>query len=78
MGTHSVTILEQLARAHDQAGQVLVAAPVLGRPEAAAAGQLGIVPAGPRRRDREARAAVFDPSAGARSTAARIPPAPPR
>jgi 3-hydroxyisobutyrate dehydrogenase-like beta-hydroxyacid dehydrogenase len=48
MGTHGVTILEQLARAHDQAGQILVAAPVLGRPEAAAAGQLGIVPAGPR------------------------------
>jgi 3-hydroxyisobutyrate dehydrogenase-like beta-hydroxyacid dehydrogenase len=48
MGTHGVTILDRLAKLHDEAGQVLVAAPVLGRPEAAAAGQLGIVPAGPR------------------------------
>ena len=47
MGTHSVTALAKLAEAHDAAGQVLVAAPVLGRPDAAAAGQLGVVPAGP-------------------------------
>ena len=47
MGTHSVTALVELQKMHDKAGQVLVAAPVLGRPDAAAAGQLGIVPAGP-------------------------------
>ncbi len=48
MGTHGVSILDRLAKLHGEAGQVLVAAPVLGRPEAAASGQLGIVPAGPR------------------------------
>jgi 3-hydroxyisobutyrate dehydrogenase-like beta-hydroxyacid dehydrogenase len=47
MGTHSVTALSELEKTHQEAGQVLVAAPVLGRPDAAAAGQLGIVPAGP-------------------------------
>jgi len=47
MGTHSVTALAELDAAHKAAGQILVAAPVLGRPDAAAAGQLGIVPAGP-------------------------------
>ena len=35
------------ARAHERANQALVAAPVLGRPDLAAAGQLGIVVAGP-------------------------------
>lgn len=47
MGTHSVAALGALAARHEDAGQVLVAAPVLGRPDAAAAGQLGIVAAGP-------------------------------
>jgi 3-hydroxyisobutyrate dehydrogenase-like beta-hydroxyacid dehydrogenase len=47
MGTHSVSALREIGVLHEAAGQVLVAAPVLGRPEAAAAGQLGIVPAGP-------------------------------
>lgn len=47
MGTHSVTALTELAETHAAAGQLLVAAPVLGRPDAAAAGQLGVVPAGP-------------------------------
>ncbi len=48
MGTHSVAALREIQAAHDQGGQVLVAAPVLGRPEAAAAGQVGIVAAGPK------------------------------
>jgi 3-hydroxyisobutyrate dehydrogenase-like beta-hydroxyacid dehydrogenase len=48
MGTHSVAALREIGPAHDQAGIVLVAAPVLGRPEAAAAGQIGIVAAGPK------------------------------
>lgn len=47
MGTHSVGALKEISALHDQAKQILVAAPVLGRPDAAAAGQLGIVPAGP-------------------------------
>jgi len=47
MGTHSVTALAELEAAHKAAGQTLVATPVLGRPDAAAAGQLGLVAAGP-------------------------------
>jgi len=47
MGTHSVAALREIAGAHDKAGLVLVAAPVLGRPEAAAAGQVGVVAGGP-------------------------------
>jgi 3-hydroxyisobutyrate dehydrogenase-like beta-hydroxyacid dehydrogenase len=47
MGTHSVPAIQALAAAHAQSRQRLVVAPVLGRPEAAAAGQLGIVAAGP-------------------------------
>jgi 3-hydroxyisobutyrate dehydrogenase-like beta-hydroxyacid dehydrogenase len=48
MGTHSVAVLREIGAAHDKGGQVLVAAPVLGRPEAAAAGQVGVVAAGPK------------------------------
>lgn len=47
MGTHSVAISRRAAAIHRDAGQVYVAAPVLGRPDAAAAGELGIVTAGP-------------------------------
>jgi 3-hydroxyisobutyrate dehydrogenase-like beta-hydroxyacid dehydrogenase len=47
MGTHGVAAIRALAAAHAEAKQNLVAAPVLGRPDAAAAGQLGIVAAGP-------------------------------
>ena len=47
MGTHGVGAIKGLARAHAEAGQTLVAAPVLGRPDVAAAGQLGIVAGGP-------------------------------
>jgi len=36
-----------MADLHEKAGQTLVAAPVLGRPDLAASGQLGIVAAGP-------------------------------
>ncbi len=46
MGTHSVAALLELKERHDAAGHRFVAAPVLGRPDAAAAGQLGIVPGG--------------------------------
>jgi 3-hydroxyisobutyrate dehydrogenase-like beta-hydroxyacid dehydrogenase len=47
MGTHGVSAVRTLTERHAEAGQVLVAAPVLGRPDVAAAGQLGIVAAGP-------------------------------
>lgn len=47
MGTYGVGAIRTLAAAHAKANQFLVAAPVLGRPDLAAAGQLGIVTAGP-------------------------------
>lgn len=48
MGTHSVDALTQVNETHDNAGQILIACPVLGRPDAVAAGQAGLVPAGPQ------------------------------
>jgi len=47
MGTHGVAVIRELEARHAAAGQTLVAAPVLGRPDLAASGQLGIVAAGP-------------------------------
>jgi len=47
MGTHGVGVVQKLTPAHAEAGQTLVASPVLGRPDMAASGQLGIVAAGP-------------------------------
>ncbi len=47
MGTHGVAAIRALAAAHAEANQILVAAHVLGRPDLAASGQLGIVTAGP-------------------------------
>lgn len=47
MGTHGVAAVRQLEARHREAGQTLVAAPVLGRPDLAATGQLGIVAGGP-------------------------------
>jgi 3-hydroxyisobutyrate dehydrogenase-like beta-hydroxyacid dehydrogenase len=47
MGTYGVATIRALAEAHETAGQSLVAAPVLGRPDLAASGQLGVVVAGP-------------------------------
>ncbi len=46
MGTHGLGAIRLVAAAHAEAKQALVAAPVLGRPDIAAAGQLGIVAAG--------------------------------
>lgn len=46
MGTHSVEIVRKLTQLHTDADQVFIAAHVLGRPDMAASGQLGIVPAG--------------------------------
>jgi 3-hydroxyisobutyrate dehydrogenase-like beta-hydroxyacid dehydrogenase len=47
MSTISPALSERLTQAHAQAGQSYVAAPVLGRPEAAAAAKLFILAAGP-------------------------------
>lgn len=44
--TISVALSEKLAAAHAEAGQRFVSAPVFGRPEAAAAGQLFVIAAG--------------------------------
>jgi 3-hydroxyisobutyrate dehydrogenase-like beta-hydroxyacid dehydrogenase len=46
-GTHGVGIVGRLQAAHAQAGQILIASPMLGRPEAVASGQAGAVVAGP-------------------------------
>jgi 3-hydroxyisobutyrate dehydrogenase-like beta-hydroxyacid dehydrogenase len=47
MGTYGIGTIRALEKAHADAKQTLLAVPVLGRPDLAAAGQLGIVPAGP-------------------------------
>ena len=47
MGTYGVATIQKLSRLHAESQQTLVAAPVLGRPDLAASGQLGIVVAGP-------------------------------
>jgi len=46
-GTHGVTIIQKLAAQHQERGQILVTAPMLGRPEVVASGQAGVVTAGP-------------------------------
>jgi 3-hydroxyisobutyrate dehydrogenase-like beta-hydroxyacid dehydrogenase len=46
-GTHGVSIVERLIDAHQKNGQVLVSCTVLGRPDRAAEGKLGLIPAGP-------------------------------
>lgn len=48
MGTHGTTAIRAAQERHEKSGQILVGAPVLGRPDAAANGQLGIVIAGPQ------------------------------
>ena len=46
-GTHGIDIIRRLTAAHRDAGQVLIAGHVLGRPDLAAEGKLTIVPGGP-------------------------------
>jgi 3-hydroxyisobutyrate dehydrogenase-like beta-hydroxyacid dehydrogenase len=46
-GTHGIAVIRKLKAAHAGRGQVLVTAPMLGRPEMVASGQAGIVIAGP-------------------------------
>src|SRR3546814_16223897 len=74
MGTHQIAAIEELARAHAAAGQTLVAAPVLGRPEMAAAGLLGIIAGGPA--DTLARVQPLLDAIGARPFPARPQPRP--
>jgi 3-hydroxyisobutyrate dehydrogenase-like beta-hydroxyacid dehydrogenase len=47
-GTHSVAAIQELKSLHGAAGQVLLAAPMFGRPDMVAAGQAGTVIAGPK------------------------------
>jgi 3-hydroxyisobutyrate dehydrogenase-like beta-hydroxyacid dehydrogenase len=72
MGTHGVAVVRQLEARHREAGQTLVAAPVLGRPDLAASGQLGIVVAGPE--DAVARCNELLKSLGRRIFAAGLKP----
>ena len=46
-GTHGVRAIEAVAAAHARHEQILVSCPVLGRPERAAEGKLGLIAAGP-------------------------------
>ena len=72
MGTHGVAVVRQLEAAHRAAGQTLVAAPVLGRPDLAATGQLGIVVGGPE--EAVARCTVLLQSMGRRIFSAGVKP----
>jgi 3-hydroxyisobutyrate dehydrogenase-like beta-hydroxyacid dehydrogenase len=47
-GTHSIAGIKKLAAVHKAAGQVMIASPMLGRPEVVAAGQAGMVLGGPK------------------------------
>lgn len=47
MGTHGLALVKALDKAHAEAGQVMVSAPVMGRPPVADAGELGILAGGP-------------------------------
>jgi 3-hydroxyisobutyrate dehydrogenase-like beta-hydroxyacid dehydrogenase len=54
MSTISVALSDRLSQAHGRAGRAYIAAPVFGRPDAAAAGKLFIVAAGPAKTSRVA------------------------
>jgi len=47
-GTHSVAAIRKLEELHSEAGQILIATPILGRPEVVAAGQASMVVGGPK------------------------------
>jgi 3-hydroxyisobutyrate dehydrogenase-like beta-hydroxyacid dehydrogenase len=47
-GTHSVACIQRLKKLHADAGQVLIATPMLGRPDVVSAGQAGMVLGGPK------------------------------
>jgi 3-hydroxyisobutyrate dehydrogenase-like beta-hydroxyacid dehydrogenase len=72
MGTHQIGAIRALAEAHASAGQTLVAAPVIGRPEAVVAGRLGIIAGGPA--DAIARVRPLFDALGRRTFAAGTDP----
>ena len=74
MGTYGVATIRTLAAEHAQAKQILVAAPVLGRPDLAASGKLGIVPPGRQKLWSAVRRCSRSSDAG-RSQPANIPEA---
>jgi 3-hydroxyisobutyrate dehydrogenase-like beta-hydroxyacid dehydrogenase len=72
MGTHSVAALREIEAVHAGSGHAFVAAPVLGRPEAAAAGQVGVVAGGPK--DAVAKVAALFALIGRRTFDAGVKP----
>jgi hypothetical protein len=72
-GTHSVAVIRALNAAHAAAGQVMIASPMLGRPEVVASGQAGVVIGGPAESLRRCRP-LFD-AIGRRSFEAGTDPA---
>lgn len=48
MGTHGIPAINHAEQAHGDAGQSFIVCPVLGRPDLAAEGLLGLVPGGPK------------------------------
>jgi 3-hydroxyisobutyrate dehydrogenase-like beta-hydroxyacid dehydrogenase len=46
-GTHGVDAVQRVAAAHAKRGQAMISCTVLGRPDRAEAGKLGLIPAGP-------------------------------
>ena len=75
-GTHSVAAIEQLTAIHAEAGQILIASPMLGRPEVVAAGGAGIVVGGPADAVARCRRAVHGDRAARHRGRRRCRPAP--
>lgn len=73
MGTHGLALVKALDQAHSEAGQVMVSAPVMGRPPVAEAGQLGILAGGPA--EAVATCAPLFEAMGRRTFSAGIEPA---
>ncbi len=46
-GTHGIPVIRKIKQAHAEQGQVLVAAPMMGRPELVTAGTAGVFASGP-------------------------------
>jgi 3-hydroxyisobutyrate dehydrogenase-like beta-hydroxyacid dehydrogenase len=47
-GTHGIPVIKRLKAAHAERGQILVCAPMMGRPELVSAGTAGVFASGPR------------------------------
>ena len=57
-GTHGIPVIRKIKKAHADKGQVLVAAPMMGRPELVTAGTAGVFASGPADAHGEMQAAV--------------------